>query len=123
MQVTTKDVKKEDRLSMKSPPSEVECEKGVFQIQAPVSGVNFSDNMSIPKARVNTSETEHDTTFETSQILKSDSHLPKKSISIWYDESSLKLMEIAFYFILKALFFLKIFKFLYWHFGHVEETA
>ena len=27
----------------------------------------------------------------------------------------------AFYFILKALFILKIFEFLSWHFGHVEK--
>ena len=29
----------------------------------------------------------------------------------------------AFYFSLKALFVRKIFKFLYWPFGHVEKTA
>ena len=34
-----------------------------------------------------------------------------------------KMMKNAFYFILKALFVLKIFKFLSWHSGHVEETA
>ena len=32
------------------------------------------------------------------------------------------MMKNAFYFILKALFFLKIFKFLSWLSGHVEET-
>ena len=32
-------------------------------------------------------------------------------------------MENAFYFILKALFVLKMFKFLSWFFGHVEKTA
>ena len=32
-------------------------------------------------------------------------------------------MKNAFYFILKALFVLKIFKFLSWLFGHVEKTA
>ena len=31
------------------------------------------------------------------------------------------MMKNAFYLILKALFFLKIFKFLPLHFGHVEE--
>ena len=45
------------------------------------------------------------------QILKSDSHLPKKNYSCFYD-SPLKMMKNAFYFILKALFVLKIFKFL-----------
>ena len=33
------------------------------------------------------------------------------------------MMENAFLFILKALFILKIFKFLSWIFGHVEETT
>ena len=32
-------------------------------------------------------------------------------------------MKNAFYFILKAFFVLKIFKFSSWLFGHVEETA
>ena len=32
-------------------------------------------------------------------------------------------MKNAFYFILKAIFVLKIFKFLSWYFGHVEEKA
>ena len=34
----------------------------------------------------------------------------------------LKMMKNAFYFILKALFVFKIFKFLSWHFGLVEKT-
>ena len=38
-------------------------------------------------------------------------------------ESPLKMMKNAFYFILKALFFLKIFKFLSWLFVHIEKTA
>ena len=33
------------------------------------------------------------------------------------------MMKNAFYFILKALFVLKILKFLSGHFGHVEEMA
>ena len=65
MQVTTKDVKKEDRLRMKSPPPEAEWEKGIFQIQTLVFGVNFSNNMSISQASVNMSGIEHDITFET----------------------------------------------------------
>ena len=32
-------------------------------------------------------------------------------------------MKNAFCFVLKALFVLKIFKFLYWFFGHTEKTA
>ena len=54
-------------------------------------------------------------------LFKSDSHLPKKIIC--FIESLLKMMKYAFYFILKALFFLKIFKFLSRLFGHVEKTA
>ena len=33
------------------------------------------------------------------------------------------MMKNAFYFISKALFLLKIFKFLSWLYGHVEQTA
>ena len=36
-------------------------------------------------------------------------------------ESSLKLMKNAFYFTLKSLFVLRIFKFLSWLFGHAEK--
>ena len=54
--------------------------------------------------------------------LKSDSHLPKKGV-ICFIESPLKMVKNAFYFILKALFVLKIFKFLSWLFSHVEKTA
>ena len=43
--------------------------------------------------------------------LKSDSHLAKKCV-ISFTENPLKMMKDAFYFILKVLFFLKIFKFL-----------
>ena len=32
-------------------------------------------------------------------------------------------MKKTFYFILKAIFVLKIIKFLSWRFGHVEKTA
>ena len=38
----------------------------------------------------------------------------KKNCFICFNESPLKKMENTFYFILKALFFLKIFKFLSW---------
>ena len=56
--------------------------------------------------------------------LKPDSHLPRKEIYIiCFIESPLKVTKNAFYFILKALFVLKIFKFLSWLFGHVGKTA
>ena len=56
-------------------------------------------------------------------ILKSDSHLPKKFCVISLIESPLEAMKNAFYFILKALFVLKIFKFLSRLFGNVGKTA
>ena len=43
---------------MKSPTQEELCAKGVYQIQLPVSGINFSNNIPIPKL--------HDTTFQIS---------------------------------------------------------
>ena len=57
-------------------------------------------------------------------ILKSVSHLPeKKTIWFCFSESLSKIMKNAFYFTLKALFVLKIFKLLSWLFVHVEKTA
>ena len=47
MQVTMKNIKKEDRLCMKPPTPEVLSAKGVFQIQPPISCVNFSNNTSV----------------------------------------------------------------------------
>ena len=47
----------------------------------------------------------------------------KKNSIIFFIESPLQMMKNAFYFILKALFVLKIFKLLPWLFGHVEKTA
>ena len=49
---------------------------------------------------------------ETISIFKSDSHLPKKISFIFFNESLLKIMKNTFYFTLKALFVLRIFKFL-----------
>ena len=47
----------------------------------------------------------------------------KKFLFICFNESLLKMIKNAFCFILKALFVLKAFKFLSWHFSQVEETA
>ena len=56
-----------------------------------------------------TYETEiHDIHFN----LKSGSHLPKQFLFICFNESPLKIMKNASYFILKTLFVLKIFEFL-----------
>ena len=57
------------------------------------------------------------------KVLISDSNFGRKIIFIRFNESPLKTMENAFYFILKALFVLEIFKFLSSVFGHVEEMA
>ena len=38
--------------------------EGVSQIHPPVSGVNFSNNISVPQVWVNIKKIEHDTTFE-----------------------------------------------------------
>ena len=46
-----------------------------------------------------------------------------KKCILCFIESPLKVMRNTFYFILKALFVLKIFKFLSWLFGHVEKTT
>ena len=56
-------------------------------------------------------------------LLKSDSHLPKIFLFIYFSGSPLKMMKNAVYFISKALFVLKIFRSLSWHSGHVEETV
>ena len=53
----------------------------------------------------------------TLQTLKSNSYFTCSN------ESPLKMMKNAFYFVLKALFVLKIFRFLSWLFGHVDKTA
>ena len=52
----------------------------------------------------------------------------KVELSPWkklfcFNESFLKMMKNAFYIISKALFVLKIFKFLSWFFGRKEKTA
>ena len=47
----------------------------------------------------------------------------KKNYVICLTESLLKMMEKAFYFILKAVFILKIFKFLSRLFGHVRKNG
>ena len=55
--------------------------------------------------------------------LKSDSNLPKKNFFICFNDRPSKIMKNAFYFILKEIFVLEIFKFLFWLFGHVEKLT
>ena len=38
---------------MKSPTLETKCEKSIFQIQSPICGVNFSNDISITQVSVN----------------------------------------------------------------------
>ena len=45
----------------------------------------------------------------------------KKNCFVCFNGSPLKLMKNAFYFILKDIFVLKIFKVLSWLFGHVKK--
>ena len=55
-------------------------------------------------------------------ILKSDFHLPKQLfVFICFNEGPLKMMKNASYFMIKVLFILEIFKFLFRHFGYVEK--
>ena len=61
--------------------------------------------------------------LETTVFLKSDSHLPKRKLFIWFNDSPSKLMKNSFYFILKALSVLKIFKLLSWLFRQAEKMA
>ena len=56
VQGTTKVIKKEDRLCMKSPTLEGSCVDCVFQIQSPICGVNFSNNILIPQIRLKMTE-------------------------------------------------------------------
>ena len=55
--------------------------------------------------------------------LKLDSHIPKRLCVICLIESYLEVMENVFYFILKAIFVLKIFKFSSRPFGPAGKTA
>ena len=48
---------------------------------------------------------------------------PSKKNFISFNETPLKLVKNAFYFILKDISVVKIFKFLSWLFGHVEKAA
>ena len=51
---------------MKSPPIEAYCAEGVFQIQSPICGINFSNTILITQVRINEREIDLDSTFEIS---------------------------------------------------------
>ena len=57
------------------------------------------------------------------KVLKVGLSLSKKICVTCFIESPLKVIKKAFYFILNAPFFLKIFKFLSWLLGHVGKTT
>ena len=57
------------------------------------------------------------------QLFKAGLLPSEKKCVVCFIESPPEMMKNAFYFILKALFVLKMFKFLSWLFGHEEETA
>ena len=63
------------------------------------------------------------TLFYLHFIFQSRTLTSKKNCVVCFIESPLKMMKNAFYFILKALFVFKIFKFLSLLFEHAEKRA
>ena len=55
--------------------------------------------------------------------LKVGSSTSKKICFVCFNESPLKMMKNTFHFVIRALYILKIFKFLSWLIGHVEKRA
>ena len=60
--------------------------------------------------------------WNTELLLLFSLETPCCTFFVCVTESSLKMMKNAFYFILKALFVLKLFRFLSWLFGHIEKN-
>ena len=58
-----------------------------------------------------------------SQSLKSDSQVPKRAGFVCFNESPLKMIKNAFYYMLKALFVLAMFNFLSWLLWSYRETT
>ena len=61
--------------------------------------------------------------FKNCQTIRPESPVLMEHSQDWdnFSESPLKIMKTPFYFTLKALFVLKIFKFLSWRFGDAEK--
>ena len=98
----------------------------IFQVQTKISTVRLSINrLSFRFLRLLFWWSILKSNFHLSKkmSLKSDFHLPKKIYFICFNDSPSKMLKNAFYFILKALFVFKIFKFLSSLFEHVEKTA
>ena len=55
--------------------------------------------------------------------LKVGSWTSKKICFVCFNESPLKTMKNAFHLVIRALYILKIFKFLSWLIGHAEKRA
>ena len=69
MQDTTKNILKKTDFAWNTHLPEALCTNGVSQIQASISGVNFSNNASISShVRVNMQKAEHEATLETSYL-------------------------------------------------------
>ena len=96
MQVTTKHIKKEEILCMKSPPPRGGACNGGFSDSTPISGATFSNNMSITQARVNMSVAECETTFETSSLLTSRINPISPSLGKTFGFIVFRLLENAF---------------------------
>ena len=96
------------------------CEKQFLYLNTDADAVNTDMSMPIfPSAQ---HELLRNSFFQHDSKLKSGCHLSKKCV-VCLIESPSKMMKNAFYFILKAPYVLKIFKFLSRHFGHVAKTA
>ena len=83
---------------------------------------------------INSKSKQHSKKYHTHNILNlslllviimvslSDPHLRGKKCFICFNKSPLKMMKNAFYFILKALLGLEVFKFWCWVFGHLKNS-
>ena len=91
------------------------CVRDVLKI------INFANRSTWLFFNKNVQEHIFAVTWVHEATLKLGSHLQKKLC--YLIESPLKMMKNVFYFILKALFILKIFRFLSQLFGHVGKTA
>ena len=61
--------------------------------------------------------------FMPAAIVKARPSPSKRNCVVCFIENPLKMIKNAFYFMLKASFILKVFKFLSWRFGHAEKMV
>ena len=62
-------------------------------------------------------------TIYSTKYCKSKFKIGQKNCFVCFNENPQKMLNSAFYFLLKVLFILKRLKFLSWLSGHLEETA